>query len=176
LIKSFKPDKRKFKFFKDDGLDPINTSKHKKYTITVCGHTGTNEAGKDCADFKLKVKNPCFDPAYVTISTPSIPDWTYNLFHDSIEQKFYDIEEETVTTWRGDPTLPFPHDYCGDVVYKNYFNGVTFPMTANIPEANGSQVIQMVMSPIPRVVLLLQEDIWLVGTQDMIFETSFANY
>jgi hypothetical protein len=49
-------------------------------------------------------------------------------------------------------------------------------MTANIPEANGSQVIQMVMSPIPRVVLLLQEDIWLVGTQDMIFETSFANY
>ena len=41
------------------------------YTVTVFGKAGNLEEKEDSSTFTLKIKNPCIDPAYLTIDTAS---------------------------------------------------------------------------------------------------------
>jgi len=75
VVNSFDGSTRTFKFLYTANLNPLISplNSFKDYTITVTGTSGDITPGLVSSTFNLKVKNPCIDPAYVSITTAPFP-------------------------------------------------------------------------------------------------------
>ena len=60
-------------YFHDSDLIPSGPT-FRDYTLEVTGASGTNTLVEATASFNLRVKNPCIDPAYVSIQTMALVD------------------------------------------------------------------------------------------------------
>ena len=81
----------------------------KEYIVTVTGTSGNMIETSDSADFTLTLRNPCIDPAYVTIEQAVLLNQVYEIYEfDSGFQ--FTHNPFTVKT------LPYDHTLCGDLV------------------------------------------------------------
>jgi len=65
------PASRTFTFFNDNDLT-LSTLTQKAYTVTVFGKSGNITPTESGTTFTLTLKNPCIDPAFVTINAGTV--------------------------------------------------------------------------------------------------------
>ena len=110
------PTKRIFTFNNVDDLSLAGSSST-NYTISVTGKVGNSIIRQATSSFNLRIKNPCIDPNYVTISPEPLPTGlTYDLyaFNRVKGYKFTHMMNEVAT-------VPFTHDLCGSIEYIAFF-------------------------------------------------------
>ena len=78
-VLTFDPASRTFIFSQDSDLS-LSGSKYKIYQVQVIGEAGNIRTVKGINSFSLTLKNPCIDPAYVTIEKAELLNYAYNLF------------------------------------------------------------------------------------------------
>ena len=71
VVTSFDGPTRLFKFLYTTNLNPLVNplNQSKDYKVTVTGTSGLITPETVAATFNLKIKNPCYDPSYVKITT-----------------------------------------------------------------------------------------------------------
>ena len=99
-----------------------------EYTVEVSGQIGNVTPIQNKDSFKLTLRNPCIDQAYISIETASLQYRPYDLYdfpplglqwnHQAFQIK----------------TLPIEHSLCGGLTYKATLNNVavdssTTPLT-----------------------------------------------
>jgi len=88
VVTSFDGPTRLFKFLYTTNLNPLLNplNQSKDYKVTVTGTSGLIKPGTVAATFNLKIKNPCYDPSYVKITTQPFPagPFEYTLYFGSL--------------------------------------------------------------------------------------------
>jgi hypothetical protein len=70
---------RTFSFSQETDLS-LSGATFKDYTITVTGQAGNVTPVQGQESFNLRIKNPCIDPAYVTITQMPLVNQAYDLY------------------------------------------------------------------------------------------------
>ena len=113
------PAVRQFTFFYKDDLS-LSGPTSITYEVTITGTAGNVNSKTAEATFKLIIKNPCIDPAFVKIEKAILLNKIYELYeHDPLGLQFV---HDTFTI----ETEPISHILCGSLVYDSTF------MTAKI--------------------------------------------
>ena len=110
---------RLFSFFNDDRIGVAGPTQT-VYTVTVKAVLGTATILEATSSFQLTVKNPCIDPAFVSIDQAALPA--------GLEYDLYGFDDSLGFTFVHDPfsvsTSPLiGHTLCGDVLYNVWFEG-----------------------------------------------------
>ena len=74
------------------------------YTVTVTGEAGNITPTTGSSSFILKVKNPCIDPAYLTIATTPLPVGETYILHDFDQTTKYEFTH-TAFVINANPTV-----------------------------------------------------------------------
>jgi hypothetical protein len=87
-----------FEFFEQNSVE---RSGHgiREYNIWVYGEAGKSSWGRASARFKLKLRNPCTDPNFVTINVDEVTSPQYhNIFAGEKKQPIVTLNYPTITT------------------------------------------------------------------------------
>ena len=87
-----------------------------EYTIEITGQIGNVTPVQNKESFKLTLKNPCIDSAYVSIQTASLLWRNYDLYDHPPLGLHWVHKKFTVKT------LPIDHTLCGGLTYEATFN------------------------------------------------------
>ena len=135
VVASFDGPKKLFEFFHKENLDPLENplNKFKDYEVTVTGTSGLVTPRIVAATFTLKVKNPCHDPSYISITTSPLPagPLNYTLYYGSLASP---IQIASHTPYLV-TTTPIVHTLCGSITYAATFRGKVADFTTLPPVA-----------------------------------------
>ena len=70
---TFDANTQKFTFFEPSNLS-LSGASQTDYTVTVIGTTGNVSPVSKAASFNLKIRNPCIDPSYISLTSVALPD------------------------------------------------------------------------------------------------------
>ena len=164
LIFNDDPLVREFSFYYDADLLLCGLAST-DYTVTVTGTAGNVVETSGSASFLLKLRNPCIDPAYITINQVPLPVGEQYILHDFKVVGGY--------TFFHDPfdivTLPFQHDLCGGLTYTATFNGS--PIDTTTKAATG-----MAYDTATQTFDIYSEDFALLGTRTITVAASLTTY
>lgn len=126
VISSYSEATQTFTFKYITNLDPLVNplAQFKDYTIRVTGTAGDVFTTSVSALFNLKVKNPCFDPLYVSITPGNLPAGKYTLFDGSLSSPKNVVKSGSYTV----VTSPIAHTLCGSVTYTATFDGAVIDL------------------------------------------------
>ena len=144
-------------------VNPLNQSKD--YTVTVTGTSGFITPGAVIATFNLKVKNPCYDPSYVSITTPPFPagPFEYTLYFGSLASPIQIVSHSPFSV----TTTPIDHTFCGTITYTATFRGTVADSTTLPPVAYNSSINTFKM---------YSEDLKLIGTHMVTVSAKLTTY
>ena len=134
-----------------------------EYTVTVTGVAGNISEVSGFTSFALKVKNPCINPAFVTIDSKALPTGEEYTLHELKVTGGYSFTHtafEIVTT-------PISHTLCGDLTYVATFESITINTTTKPP---------MEYDTATRIFTIYSEDFILVGTRSISVEAYLNDY
>ena len=135
------------------------------YTVTVTGTAGNIIETSDSADFILTLRNPCIDPAYITINQVPLPVGEQYILHD-----FKAVGGYTFTHTPFDiVTLPFQHSMCGGLTYTATFNGSPIDTTTKA-------AVGMAYDTATQTFDIYSEDFALLGTRTITVAASLTTY
>ena len=86
-----------------------------------------DEKTSDTVTFKINYKNPCIDPAYVSIAAPTLDDQDYII---NSGNKDFTVHDAPVVTYN-----PEAHTLCGTIKAVGKFDGDLIPSTGADPVA-----------------------------------------
>ena len=132
------------------------------YTVEVTGTAGVKTPTAAVATFNFQVKNPCIDPAYVTIETKPLVAQNYILYDPD--------PPATGAQWTHDAfvlnTVPVAHSLCGGFTYEATFMGA----------AVGLVTAPMSFDTATRTYTFYSEDYGLIGIQPYTLEAHLTDY
>ena len=117
---------REFSFLYDTDLDLSGLAQN-SHTIRVIAQSGSTTVQEDFAEFNLIVKNPCIDPAFVTIQSVPLPVGEQYILHSYDLLTRYEFQHDAYTV----VTQPIPHTLCGDLDYQVTFNTASIDATTS---------------------------------------------
>ena len=119
----------------------------------MTGTSGLITPGIVLENFNLKVKNPCFDPSYVSITTSPFPvgPFKYTLYFGSLASPIQIVSHSPYSV----TTTPIVHTLCGSVTYAATFKGAVADSTTLPPVAYDASINTFKM---------YSEDLALIGT------------
>ena len=88
-------------------IDPL--SEFIDYTVTVSGTSGLVNPTEVSQSFVLRVKNPCYDPLFVSIDAQPLPVGEQYLLYDFSAALPYSFQHNPFSV----VTAPFQHSLCG---------------------------------------------------------------
>ena len=117
------------------------------------------------ASFKLRVKNPCYDPAYVSITTSPFPagPFKYTLYSGFLASPIQIMSHSPYIV----TTTPIVHTLCGSITYAATFMGVIADSTTLPPVAYDSST---------NTFKIYSEDLFLIGTHTLSVSAKLATY
>lgn len=89
------------------------------HTVRVIGESGSSRTVTGSQYFLLRLKNPCIDPAFVTVEAAELPGGLEYALYDFDPDLGFKFVHEAFTV----KTEPFIHELCGDIAYKASFAG-----------------------------------------------------
>ena len=117
------------------------------------------------ASFNLKVKNPCFDPAYVSITTsPFSPGpFKYTLYFGSSVSPTSIVSHSPFSV----TTTPIVHTLCGSITYAATFKGTVADSTTLPPVSYDANT---------NIFQIYSEDLSLIGTHTVTVSAILTTY
>ena len=153
---------RRFTVFNQDRVDLAGSSAL-VYTITVKARSGIVTFRDAQAQFKLTLRNPCIDSAYVRINKTPLPkDLVYALYTFKPAPEGYKFAHSPYSV----TTSPIPHNYCGDVHYQVWLDSELLSISS----------LPMAYNTISRTFEIYSEDLDLVGEHSITIQAHFADY
>lgn len=115
VVSVFDSDTQTFTFDYTADLDPLvdPLAEFKDYTMTVTGTAGLVTPQSVTQTFTLKVRNPCFDPVFVSIDQAALPTDTEYILYDQSQAAPFTFSHTAFTV----TTTPFQHTLCGALSY-----------------------------------------------------------
>ena len=121
------------------------------YTVSVTGEAGNVTPTTGSSSFILKVKNPCIDPAYLTIDTSPLPVGETYILHDFDQTSKYDFTH-TAFVINADPSV---EALCGKLSYAASFE--------SSPIIDSTDPMSYAFTDTDRTFSIYSEDFSLIG-------------
>ena len=131
----------------------------------MTGTSGLLIQGIEVAQFNLKVKNPCFDPSYVSITTSPFPvgPFKYTLYFGSLASPIQIVSHSPYSV----TTTPIFHTLCGSVTYAATFKGAVAGLTTLPPVAYDTSF---------NTFKIYSEDLGLIGMHTVTVSAKLTTY
>ena len=167
VIASFNGLTRLFEFLYTNDLNPLVNplNQFKDYTVTVTGTSGLVTPGIVIATFNLKVKNPCYDPFYVSITTSPFPagPFKYTLYFGFLTSPLQIVSHSSYSVW----TAPIFHTLCGSITYTATFKGGIVDSKTLLP---------VIYDANTNTFKIYSEDLSLIGTHTVTVSAKLTTY
>lgn len=141
-------------------VDPL--ALFKDYTITVTGTAGDVTPQSVSSTFNLRVKNPCYDPLFVSIDSVPLPvGLEYIIFDYSVAAPYSFSHTPFQVT-----TLPVQHSLCGGLTYEATFETAPINTVSTLVTFDSAT----------NTFSLYSEDYALLGLRDITVGAYLTNY